>query len=127
MPEVRSFINKLMRQAVKDANFIADGRDLGTAVFPDADLKFFMKASLEVRAKRRFEEIRSQNDSLTLNQVKKNLQDRDTKDQSRELDPLMIPEDAYIIDTSTKTFDEQVNEISAVITEKLLLNNNLKP
>lgn len=125
MPEVRRFINDLMRKAVKDGKYIADGRDLGSAVFPDADLKFYMEASLDVRAKRRYDELISQGEAVTLEEVKANLKKRDDNDTSREMDPLVKPKDAYVIDTSTKTFDEQIKEISSVISEKLLLNKNL--
>jgi CMP/dCMP kinase len=127
MPEVRTFINRLMRKAVSSANYIADGRDLGSAVFPDADLKFYMEASIDVRAMRRYKEMKENDESVTFEQVKENLQNRDSRDQTREMDPLVVPEDAYIIDTSSKTFNEQVNEICGVISEKLLLNKNLKP
>jgi CMP/dCMP kinase len=126
MPDVRIFINTLMRKAVKDSNYIADGRDLGSAVFPDADLKFFMEASLEVRAERRFKELKQSDESVTLRQVMENLSDRDSRDKSRKMDPLVKPEDAYIIDTSAKTFDEQVNEICTIISEKVLINKNLE-
>ena len=68
-PEVRSFINGLMNAAINKGNFIADGRDLGTAVFPNADLKFFMIADLETRAKRRMIELKNQGSDVTLEQI----------------------------------------------------------
>ncbi len=124
MPEVRNFVNNLMRSAVKDSHYIADGRDLGSAVFPDADLKFFMEASLDIRAKRRYAELKDTGESVTLHEVKENLRKRDISDKSRERDPLIKPKDAYLVDTSEKTFDEQVKEISCVISDKLSLNLN---
>lgn len=124
MPEVRSFVNRLLRSAVQNNHYIADGRDLGSAVFPDADLKFFMEASLDIRAKRRYTELEEAGETVTLQEVKENLRQRDISDKSREKDPLIKPKDAYLIDTSEKTFDEQVKEISTIISEKLSLNHN---
>ncbi len=124
MPEVRQFVNKLMRQAVKSGHFIADGRDLGSAVFPDADLKFFMEASIDARAKRRHAELAGEGETVSLDEVKENLKARDSVDKARKVDPLVKPKDAYVIDTTTKSFDEQVMEISSVITERLLTNKN---
>lgn len=118
MKEVRRFVNRLMTNSVAGRYFIADGRDLGSSVFPDADLKFFMKASLERRAERRFAELEKAEDEVTLEQVRENLQMRDHADQSREADPMVVSPDAYIIDTSEKTFDEQVEEIIAVIRKE---------
>jgi len=124
MPDVRKFVNKLMRSAVKNNHIIADGRDLGTAVFPEADLKFFMRASLDARAKRRYAELKEADESVTLDDVRENLRRRDISDKSRKTDPLIKAEDAYIVDTTTRTFDEQVKEISSVISETLSLNHN---
>lgn len=118
----RSFANKIMRELVKDDAYIADGRDLGTAVFPDADLKFFMDASIEERAQRRFDEIKSDQKDVTYQDVLENLKMRDYKDQNRKSDPLRKADDAILIDTSGKTFMEQVDEMSTIINEKLTLN-----
>jgi CMP/dCMP kinase len=125
MPEVRKYVNGLMRKVVGNGRYIADGRDLGTAVFPDADLKFFMEASLDVRAKRRHAEMKNAGESVTLEDVKKNLLKRDSSDKTRQTDPLIRAEDAHLIDTTGKTFDEQVQVICTIISEKLLMNNNL--
>lgn len=124
MPEVRRYMNKLMRKAVKSSHYIADGRDLGSAVFPDADLKFYMEASIDVRAERRHAELSGDGETVSLDEVKENLRKRDAVDQTRKADPLVKPDDAYVIDTTAKSFDEQVMEISSVITEKLLTNKN---
>ena len=74
LPRVRSYVNNLMREAVIDGVYIAEGRDLGTVVFPDAKLKIFMSADLEERAKRRFDERKSDNPEITLEKVKQILQ-----------------------------------------------------
>ena len=120
LPEVRSFINGLMNVAILTGNFIADGRDLGTAVFPNADLKFFMIADLETRAKRRMIELKNQGSDVTLEQILLNISERDQKDSNRKADPLKKANDAIEIDTSTYKFEEQVNFISEKVF--LLLN-----
>ncbi len=123
LPEIRKFVNGYMRNLVLDDVYIADGRDLGTAVFPDAALKIYMDASLDERAKRRFNELQ-QTDStagVSLDEVKQNLNERDRKDQSRAADPLKKADDAIVINTTGKTFDEQVSEIIDIIQNKLKL------
>lgn len=117
-PEVRAYVNAIMRDLVKQDVYIADGRDLGTAVFPDADLKFFMDASIEERAKRRFNEIKEKED-ISFQEVLKNLQSRDDKDSNRKSDPLKKADDAIVIDTTDKTFDQQVDYMSSIIKEEL--------
>lgn len=119
---VREHVNQFMRELVEEENFIADGRDLGTAVFPDADLKFFMDASVMERAKRRYLELKDSENNVTMDSVIHNLKERDYKDQSRSADPLKKAEDAIVIDTTGKTFNEQVEQMSAIIQRKLKLN-----
>lgn len=111
MPKVRAFVNQLMREAVKKGTYIAEGRDLGTAVFPDAALKFFMSADIEERVRRRYEERKSDNPGLTPEDVKHNIEQRDLKDSNREADPLKKAEDAIEIDTTNLSFEQQVDQI----------------
>ncbi|MFU8813404.1 MAG: (d)CMP kinase [Balneolaceae bacterium] len=120
-PAARQFVNATMRELVKNGTFIADGRDLGTAVFPDAEVKFFMKASLEERAKRRYRELHEQGEQVTLSEVQNNLEQRDHTDSNRQADPLRQADDAIVIDTTELSFDEQVATMSAII--KKALNN----
>ncbi|MGB0346743.1 MAG: (d)CMP kinase [Balneolaceae bacterium] len=115
MPEVRAYVNSLMNDAVKHDEYIADGRDLGTAVFPNAAMKFFMIAELETRAKRRLLELKSQGSNVTLEQILLNISERDQKDSSRKADPLRKADDAIEIDTSSFIFEEQVGFISEKI------------
>ena len=112
MPDIRSYINQLMREQVKKDIYIADGRDLGTAVFTDAAMKFFMVADLNDRAKRRFRELSQKGIETSLEEVKANIAGRDQVDSSREADPLKQAEDAILINTSGLTFEEQVTQIS---------------
>lgn len=121
LPQARDFVNRFMRELVKNDAYIADGRDLGTAVFPEADLKFFMDASIDERAKRRYKELKDKGAAVTLHEVTQNLKDRDHQDSNRKTDPLRKADDAIIIDTTGKTFDEQVLEMTAIIKEKLTL------
>jgi len=122
LPGVRKIINTFMRNLVRKDTFIADGRDLGTAVFPDADLKFYMDASIEERADRRYKEMKASGQSTTRERVIENLKERDHKDQNRKTDPLKKADDAVVIDTTGKTFEEQVAEMAAIINEKLHIN-----
>lgn len=119
IPQVREFVNSYMRKLVKSSVYIADGRDLGTAVFPDADLKFYMDASLEERAKRRYAEMEQADPGITLNQVMDNLRSRDFKDQNRNADPLKKAEDAIVMDTTGKTLDQQTSELAEIIRNRI--------
>ena len=117
-PFVRSYVNQIMRRIVQTGSFIADGRDLGTAVFPDADLKFFMDASVEERARRRFKELKKaepENKTITYEDVLNNVRHRDKVDSQREMDPLAKADDAILIDTTGLTFEEQLKMMSDYI------------
>jgi len=123
LSKVRLFVNRIMREIVKNGTFIADGRDLGTAVFPDADLKFYMDASEEERAERRFNELRAKNSNVTFEEVLENVRRRDHTDQNRTADPLKKADDALLVDTTGKSFEEQVDYMSAIIEDKLNLKH----
>lgn len=116
-PMVRSHINKLMRTEVETGVYIADGRDLGTAVFPDAELKFFMVADLNERAKRRLAEMEAQGLDASLEEIKSNLDARDNADSNRASDPLKQADDAILINTSELDFEEQVSQIAERIRQ----------
>ncbi|MDZ7806457.1 MAG: (d)CMP kinase [Gracilimonas sp.] len=118
-PKVRAFVNGLMREAVQHDIYIADGRDLGTAVFPDAELKFYMVADLETRAERRYNEIKESDTEVTLEEIKQNIAQRDEKDSNRSSDPLKKADDAIEVNTSDMTFEDQVAFISNVIKKEL--------
>lgn len=121
IPQVRTYVNEIMRKMVQEDLFIADGRDLGTVVFPDAELKFFMEASIDARAERRFKEIAGSEPGLTLKMVRDNLQSRDQMDSSRAEAPLKKADDAIVIDTTNKTFEEQTEEMIHIIENKIKL------
>jgi len=119
MPKVRAYVNKLMRGAVINGTYIAEGRDLGTVVFPDAELKFFMSADMEERVRRRYEERKPGNPDLTLEDVRQNIEQRDRKDSNRDADPLKKAEDAIAIDTTNLSFEQQVDQICSYIYEQI--------
>ena len=106
-----------MYKAVQHDVYIADGRDLGTAVFPSAECKFFMIADLETRAKRRHQELNSKGIQISYNEVLTEIKQRDRIDSTREKDPLKQADDAIVVDSSTFSFDEQVQYIIKKIKE----------
>jgi cytidylate kinase len=122
-PEARSFVNRYMRSLVTSGIYIADGRDLGSAVFPDADLKFYMDASLDERAKRRHVELNDLQDDVSFEEVRDNLRKRDTLDSNRQADPLKKEKDAVSIDTTDITFEEQIEMMVNIIRERLELKS----
>ncbi len=119
MPDVRAFVNELMRDVVSNGVYIAEGRDLGTAVFPDAELKFFMWADLDERAQRRFDEQKDDNPDLTFEAVKENITQRDRQDSNRAADPLKKANDAIEIDTTRLTFEQQVDQICLEVKQRI--------
>ena len=96
-----------------------DGRDIGTVVFPDAELKLFMTASEQIRAQRRFEELQQKGEKVTFEQVIKNIQDRDYQDTHRKESPLQKASDAVEIDNSHTSLDEVVSQIVRLAKEKI--------
>lgn len=120
-PAIRAYVNQYMRQLVESGVYIADGRDLGTAVFPDADLKFFMEASLDARAQRRYDEAIKTDPDVKFSQIRENLKQRDHIDSNRKADPLKKADDAIAVDTTDKSFEEQIRLIINIIQNKLKL------
>lgn len=112
--EVSAIRTKLVQQQKKygiDKGVVMDGRDIGTVVFPDAELKIFMTASAEIRAERRFLELQEKSPNITFNEVLKNVVERDKIDSTREDSPLIVAENAVMIDNSNLTKEEQFNLI----------------
>lgn len=111
LPEVRAKVKKILHEVARNKTVILEGRDLGTAVFPDAKLKFYLTADPEARALRRYDELKKSGINLSFDQVKENLEKRDQMDSTRALAPLKKAEDAIEIDSTHLTFDEQVSKI----------------
>lgn len=116
---VRRKLVEQQRVLGKEEGVVMDGRDIGTVVFPDAELKIFMTASLEVRAFRRQKELKEKGTKVRLESVIENLRNRDHIDSSRDDSPLKKAEGAYEIDTSNLTFDEQVQQILKLVNKVL--------
>lgn len=111
MPEVRAFLLDLQKNMAKTDNVIMDGRDIGTVVLPNAELKIFLTASPEVRAKRRFDELTAKGQKVEFNELLEQIKLRDKQDSKREVAPLKPAEDSVYLDTSDMTLDEVVDRI----------------
>ena len=118
IPEVRKFLVNIQKKMGLNKKIVVEGRDITTVVFPNAEIKVFMTASLDVRARRRYEEMKISNRDITLDQVSDNLKDRDEKDSSREDSPLLKVDDAYYVDTSSLKLDDQIKKIKTLVYEK---------
>jgi cytidylate kinase len=111
VPKVREHLFSLQRGLVERGGIIMDGRDIGTVVMPDADVKIFLTASSEVRAMRRVKELEEKGEHPDFETVKKEIEERDHRDMTREISPLKQAEDAILVDTSDMTIDEVVEKI----------------
>lgn len=111
IPEVRLKLVELQRELANGNNVIMDGRDIGTYVLPDADLKIFLTATVDERAKRRFKELEQKGTKPDFEQVKRDMQYRDKNDSEREFAPLRQAEDAVLLDTTDMDFDESVSAV----------------
>ncbi len=115
IPEVREFLFGLQKKIAAENNIIMDGRDIGTVVLPDADLKIFLTASAEERANRRFKEMTDP--GITYEQVLEDIKQRDYNDMHRKISPLRQAEDAVLLDTTGMTIEEVRNRLKAMISE----------
>ena len=116
--EVRDFIDRKLREFGKKGRIVMDGRDIGTTVFPDAELKIFMTADPMVRAQRRADEMEAKGMKADLEDVLKNLQERDYIDSHREVSPLTQAEDAIVLDNSHMTMEDQLDWLKGIIKER---------
>lgn len=120
LPFVRSHLVSQQQKMANGKNIVMDGRDIGTKVFPNADLKLFMKADTDIRAKRRLIDLRLNGDvNVTINQVRANLIQRDSDDESRENSPLIKAKDAIIIDNSNQTPNQVFDFVSKLVNQRL--------
>jgi cytidylate kinase len=117
--EVRSHLVELQRQIGVFKGIVMDGRDIGTVVFPDADLKIFMTASVEIRSKRRFDELRSKGIEVEFEDIRRNIIARDIADENRDISPLRRAEDAILLDNSRMTVAQQMEWVMKIIRDKL--------
>ena len=118
IPEVRDFVDKILVGYGENKRIVMDGRDIGTAVFPHADLKIFMTANDNVRAERRLKEMRASGQNPDFNEVLENLKSRDYIDSHREKSPLRQAEDAVVLDNSDMTLEDQMVWVKNLVKEK---------
>ncbi len=117
--EVRTQLVELQKQTGADRGIVMDGRDIGTTVFPDADLKIFMTASADIRAKRRYDELKSKGFDASLEEIRNNIIARDITDENRDISPLRRADDAVVLDNSRMTIAGQMEWVRKLIEEKL--------
>ena len=118
VPEVRNYVDRKLREFGEKKRVVMDGRDIGTTVFPNAELKIFMTADPLVRAKRRADEMNAKGEKTDIEDVLKNLQERDYIDSHREASPLSKADDAIVLDNSHMTMEDQLNWLKGIISER---------
>lgn len=118
MPEVRAYLMDMQRQMAQRYDVIMDGRDIGTVILPDAEVKIFLTASAEERAMRRLRELEAKGVNTSFEEVLEDMKKRDAQDSSRAAAPLVPADDAVILDSSSMSFDETVAAVCKLITDK---------
>lgn len=116
--EVRDYLKQFQRDLAHTRPSVLDGRDIGTVIFPDAFLKIFLTAKPEVRAKRRLDELNSENNEHSFEEILNDIKKRDHQDQTRELAPLKQAKDAILIDASNLDIDQVVNQVIRLVQER---------
>ncbi|HNV51826.1 MAG TPA: (d)CMP kinase [Tenuifilaceae bacterium] len=119
IPEVRERMVELQRKLGEKKGIVMDGRDIGTVVFPDAELKIFMTADPVIRAERRLKELLEKGINITLDEVLSNIKERDHLDQTRDVSPLQKAHDAIVLDNSHMTVVEQMNWVENLVKERI--------
>lgn len=117
-PNVRKKLVSLQKQLAKTTDVIMDGRDIGTCVLPDADVKIYLTASSRVRAKRRFDELTAKGEACDLDVIEKDIIERDKRDMTREESPLKQAEDAILVDSSDMSVEEVIGAIIRICEER---------
>lgn len=117
-PKVREKLVELQRALAAKSNVIMDGRDIGTCVLPDANLKIFLTASVEARAKRRFDELKEKGETPDYEEIAADIKDRDYRDMNREVSPLKPADDAVFVDSSFMGIEEVVKTVSDLFDKK---------
>ena len=111
VPEVRKKLVELQQKLARETDVVMDGRDIGTVVLPDVDVKVYLTASVETRAKRRFLELQEKGEPADLAKIAADIEDRDYRDMHRDISPLRQAEDATLVDSSNMTIDQVVERI----------------
>lgn len=118
VPQVRDFVDRKLREFGKKKRIVMDGRDIGTTVFPDAELKIFMTATPEIRAERRAAEMKAKGEDVKIEDVMKNLLERDYIDSHRETSPLSKADDAIVLDNTDMTMADQMVWLKEIMAER---------
>ena len=118
IPEVRQALLDKQKAFAKAPGLVADGRDMGTTVFPEAELKIFLTASAEERAKRRYKQLKDKGIDANLSQLTVELEERDERDSTRSASPLLAADDAIVIDTSDLSIDEVCNQVMQLVEQR---------
>ena len=116
-PAVRSALVQRQRAFRREPGLVADGRDMGTVIFPDAILKIFLTASVEARAKRRYKQLKEKGESVNLSRLFRDIEKRDERDSSRAVSPLKPADDAHVIDSTEMSIDEVLRLIHSIFSE----------
>lgn len=111
IPEVREKLLELQRSLAREKDVIMDGRDIGTNILPNADVKIYLTASVETRARRRYDELKEKGTDCSLDEIARDIRERDERDMTREIAPLKKAEDAILVDSSDMTIQQVVDEI----------------
>ncbi len=121
LPEVRSFLLEFQRRQAQEHNVVMDGRDIGTVVLPNADVKIFLTAAPESRAKRRVLELEQRGQKADFDTILKDIMDRDERDRNRAIAPLRQAEDAVLLDTTKLNLEESLEALLAIVKERIEL------
>lgn len=119
-PKIRHALFNYQRDCAVAPGLIADGRDMGTVVFPEAPLKIFLTASAEVRAQRRYQQLINSGESVNIDQILGEIKARDERDQNRSVSPLIPAQDAVVVDTSDNTLEEVFSKVWQLVEERQL-------
>ena len=117
--DVRRKLVELQQKLARKQNVVMDGRDIGTVVLPDARVKIYLTASVDVRADRRYKELIEKGEEADLDEIRDQIRERDERDMNRDISPLRQADDAVLVDTSDLTIDEVADKILAIIDEKI--------
>lgn len=126
LSEIRKKMVEIQRKIAGENNIIMDGRDIGTTVLPDADVKIFLIASVASRAKRRYLDFKEKGINQNLTDIEKDIADRDYKDMHRKISPLRKAEDAYQVDTTDMSIDQVVNKLTQIIKKNKKINKSVE-
>ena len=118
IPEVREALLGIQRRLAKENDVVMDGRDIGTCVLPDAEVKIYLTASADVRAKRRYDELKAKGEEADIELIKKDIIERDERDMNREVSPLKQASDAVLVDSSDMSIEEVAEKILTIVSSK---------